>query len=825
LRNPSNFYKQLNIDRRSVVGSIRIVMAAVFVFFLAQLAFAQEAGLFDELDTIYPDSSGVSGADRMAVDTARGVPAGVLVMISELPAGAEVVWRIETGDHPVAAARAFRLIDVPVEQNTGLSSRTEIFDKKPNPHVIRKAPFRIFEALEPVGRTVRAGDGGVLALRFEVPVASDAPVGTSVYGVNLESGDWRCTLCWELTVHAVTVPPSGPHSPGYTNWFSPDLIAERHGIEPWSEAFFEMLGQYADLMARGRQNTFWIRWGDFVTVDESGKVSVNVARLERYGRIFRERGFTIVEGGHLAHRHKGDWSSPRLDVQLTGRDTSSDAGRADVGAILDAVSAALDETGLLEGAVYLQHITDEPTDTNAESYQALAAQVRAHMPGVKIFEATMSRALVGAVDHWCPQVQKYQQHRDFFEERKKAGDAVWVYTCLVPGGPWLNRLLDQERLRQVYVGWSLVKYDLAGFLHWGLNHYRKGIDPFEQSVVPHGNGPPNYLPAGDSHVVYPGKEGPLSGQRFEAHRIGMEDAELLRIASAHDPTKAGGLMDKVFRAFDDYETDLAVYRAAKGELLRMAASCSAKRLRVLTYNIHHGEGMDGKFDYDRLAAVIACAKPDLVALQEVDRGTRRAGGVDQPALLAEKLGMYQAFGEAMPYSGGQYGEAILSRYPFESVTTHKLSCASGQEPRAALAVSVKPWGENSPAIQFTGTHLCHQSAATRLRQAAEIDAALADWEGPALLAGDFNFGPDTAPYLLLAEKWSDAARLKSVETPTMGAHKAPEERRLRIDYIWIRPSRGLKVISVDVIEEPLASDHLPVLVVVEESLPEQSLPE
>lgn len=776
---------------------------------------AQDAGLVDELAAVYPDRSVASGAERLTIDTARGVPAGVHAVITGLPAGAEVAWRLTAGDRPVPAAGAFRMIDVPVEQNTGLVSRTEIFDKKPNPHVIRKAPFRIFEALEPVAGIVRAGDSGVLALRIEMPVALDAEAGTFDYSILLESGDWRRTLHWELTVHPVTVPPTGMQSPGYTNWFSPGLIAERHELEAWTEAFFDMLGQYADLMARGRQNTFWICWGDFVTVDEGGKASVNVARLERYGRIFRERGFTIAEGGHLASRHKGDWSSPRLDVSLTGNDTSSDAGRADVAAILDAVRVAFDETGLLEGATYLQHITDEPTDTNAESYKALADQVRAHMPGTPVFEATMSRALVGAVDHWCPQVQKYQQHRDFFEERKKAGEAIWVYTCLVPGGPWLNRLLDQERLRQVYVGWSLVKYDLAGFLHWGLNHYRKGIDPFEQSVVPHGNGPPNYLPAGDSHVVYPGKKGPLSGQRFEAHRIGMEDAELLRIVKARDPVKAGALMDKVFRAFDDYETDLAVYRAAKGELLRLAASCSAKRLRVLTYNIHHGEGMDGKFDYDRLAAVIARAKPDLVALQEVDRRTRRAEGVDQPALLAEKLGMHHAFGEAMPYSGGQYGEAILSRFPFESVTTHALSCADGQEPRAALTVTVKPWGKEGPAIQFTGTHLCHQSAATRLAQAGEIAAALAEWDGPALLAGDFNFGPDTPPYRLLAEKWSDAARLKSVETPTMGAHKAPEERTSRIDFIWTRPSRGLKVVSVEVIEESLASDHLPLLVVVE----------
>ena len=60
---------------------------------------------------------------------------------------------------------------------------------------------------------------------------------------------------------------------------------------------------------------------------------------------------------------------------------------------------------------------------------------------------------------------------------------------------------------------------------------------------------------------------------------------------------------------------------------------SIRQLRVLTYNIHHGEAMDGEFDYERLAKVITDLEPDVVALQEVDRGTRRADGIDQPGLL------------------------------------------------------------------------------------------------------------------------------------------------------------------------------------------------
>jgi len=530
-------------------------------------AVGQQAALFDELTVLCPDSNTESGAERFTGDTARGVPAGVHALITDLPAGASVRWTLTLGGVPVSDASAFRLIDVPVEQNTGLGSRTEVWDGKKNPYVIRRAPFRVFEALEPIEGAARASDAGVLALRLEVAIARNAKAGSRIYEFALEAGEWQRTLRWELNVHPVTVPPTGPQSPGYTNWFSPGIIAQRHGIEPWSEPFWQMLARYADLMARGRQNTFWILWRDFVSVDKDGNVTLDRPRFKRYVRLFLDRGFTRVEGGHLAGRHKGNWGSPRLDLSLTGSDVNSEQGQAELATILTEVRTALAELDLPQKVVYLQHLTDEPTDTNAESYRALAEQVRRHMAGVKIFEATMSLELVGAVDHWCPQVQQYQKHRDFFEARKKAGDAVWVYTCLAPGGPWLNRLLDQERLRPTYLGWALAKYDLAGFLHWGFNHYRRGVDPFAQSVVPHGQGPPNFLPAGDSHVVYPGKDGPLSGQRFEAQRVGMEDAELLLLLKARDPARAQAIITRVFRAFNDYEKDVATYRTAKRELL------------------------------------------------------------------------------------------------------------------------------------------------------------------------------------------------------------------------------------------------------------------
>jgi endonuclease/exonuclease/phosphatase family metal-dependent hydrolase len=223
------------------------------------------------------------------------------------------------------------------------------------------------------------------------------------------------------------------------------------------------------------------------------------------------------------------------------------------------------------------------------------------------------------------------------------------------------------------------------------------------------------------------------------------------------------------------------------------------RLRVLTYNIHHGEGVDGRFDYERLARIIRAQRPDLVALQEVDRRTRRASGVDQAAELAQRTRMHVAFGNALYYSGGEYGEAVLSRFPIENPRAHHLPFRPGQEPRTALEVRVKP-GRGLPALRFVGTHLCHQSEATRVEQAQQLNLLFEARGGaPVVLAGDLNARPGSAPMkALLAERWRDASAPQSV-----------------IDYVLVRRSDAWRVVEVKTVDERVASDHKPVLVVLE----------
>ncbi len=244
--------------------------------------------------------------------------------------------------------------------------------------------------------------------------------------------------------------------------------------------------------------------------------------------------------------------------------------------------------------------------------------------------------------------------------------------------------------------------------------------------------------------------------------------------------------------------------AAAGLLLGQTA-CNAQperrgpTLRVVTYNIHHGQGTDGKFDYQRQADLINSLSPDVVAVQEVDRGTNRASEDKQAEILGKLCEMQFAFGNAMHYDGGEYGEAILSKHPMTGAKTHSLPYRFGQEPRAALAVRIEPKG-GLPPFAFVGTHLCHQSSETRTEQAKQLNHLFsAVSEMPIVLAGDLNARPGSPPMQeLLGKHWRDAIAPASV-----------------IDYVLYRQADPWRVVETKIVDDLVASDHRPVLAVLE----------
>ena len=106
-------------------------------------------------------------------------------------------------------------------------------------------------------------------------------------------------------------------------------------------------------------------------------------------------------------------------------------------------------------------------------------------------------------------------------------------------------------------------------MHWGLNQYK--ANPFKQSVVKHPSpqaSSNNFLPAGDTHVIYPGIDGPLSSLRFEAHRQGIEDYELLEKLKVKNPDKHSRFIKKLFLNYTNYSLSIRKYERIRKNLLK-----------------------------------------------------------------------------------------------------------------------------------------------------------------------------------------------------------------------------------------------------------------
>jgi endonuclease/exonuclease/phosphatase family metal-dependent hydrolase len=267
-------------------------------------------------------------------------------------------------------------------------------------------------------------------------------------------------------------------------------------------------------------------------------------------------------------------------------------------------------------------------------------------------------------------------------------------------------------------------------------------------------------------------------------------------------------------------------RLLVGILLALAFSLHGRaelpaELRVLTYNIHHGEGVDGKFDLPRIAEVINSESPDLVALQEVDQGTARASGVDQPAELARLTGMQVMFGRNIDFQGGGYGTAVLSRLPVKAHSSVKLrSFYEGTDDHPEQrGVQIVEIGEAGKAgIVFLCTHLDYRPDERERMASAETINELAAKYGDRLmiLAGDLNAEPESRVISEFKKRWMIAgANMQAGSGATLPLTYPSSEPTKWIDYVLVRPAERWEVDEVRVIDERVASDHRPLLAVLQ----------
>ncbi|MGJ9458047.1 endonuclease/exonuclease/phosphatase family protein [Oceanobacillus sp. CF4.6] len=231
-------------------------------------------------------------------------------------------------------------------------------------------------------------------------------------------------------------------------------------------------------------------------------------------------------------------------------------------------------------------------------------------------------------------------------------------------------------------------------------------------------------------------------------------------------------------------------------------------VKVMSYNIYHGVGLDGELDLERIAELIQNADADIIGLQEVDRFYGdRSDFQDQTKELAKLLDYHYVYGANLnldPAEGQeenrQYGTGILSKYPIIDSENIFLS-SFGNEQRGLLRTKINLKGVH---VNFFNTHL-GLNVPERDTQVEEIIEVTSSIEDPSILVGDLNAEPDSEEFQLLLNKGNFVDTFAEVENSNTFPVVDPTKR---IDYILTSPL--IEFTNQEVIYTE-ASDHLPLV--------------
>ena len=236
-------------------------------------------------------------------------------------------------------------------------------------------------------------------------------------------------------------------------------------------------------------------------------------------------------------------------------------------------------------------------------------------------------------------------------------------------------------------------------------------------------------------------------------------------------------------------------------LLCALQSISAQQeLRLMSYNIRNGIGMDNITSLQRTAAVLTAGRADVIALQEIDSMTNRSEQTDVLQELASLTGLYPLYAPAIDYDGGKYGIGMLSRE--KPLSWQAFSLPGREEERALLLAEFDHF-------VFGCTHLS-LTEADRMASLALLDSIVQVLDKPLFLAGDLNAEPDSPFIRALQQNYTV---LTDMSQPTFPATQPRET----IDYIIAdkQAAPAFRLIRSFVVDEPLASDHRPICVDIE----------
>lgn len=359
-------------------------------------------------------------------------------------------------------------------------------------------------------------------LWVEITVPKTAAAGKYEGSIAIKgAGVADATVPVHLSVHGFQL--SETRRQQVTNWFTvpgAGMKAERN-----TEAYWALARDLARLLVRHRQTCFNAQLGWIpTTYSKAQGFRCDFTELDRWAAVFFDAGMERME---LFQAGRSTASVDNPACRIEPNDLAVTVKDKDV--VLTAEQKLRGVLGELEKHVrkrgwhgrVMIHISDEPFIHCEPSYREVAAIVRQAAPSLKVIEAVETTGLCDVIDVLVPKLSHLNLWYPKFREAQGHGRELWFYTCCHPQGRYPNRFLDQPLVKARALHWIAYLYGLNGFLHWGLNWFAEGADPYSEEGISQG------LPLGDRAVVYPGKNGYVGSLRLAAMRDGLQDHEYL----------------------------------------------------------------------------------------------------------------------------------------------------------------------------------------------------------------------------------------------------------------------------------------------------------
>lgn len=533
--------------------------------------------LTNKQEFLFPDSPLGEPATALRLAAAANQRMGIQLLIQ---ADSAITISVQSD---AVRADFYEMLDIPVEYNTGngvdQGGAMVILPETCPDYAVRKAPFRVYDCMKPAPDGVIPAKNGVAAAYVTLEPRADTAPGTYELPLTVCSGGETHVCQVTFVIYPTRFDEDDFQQ---TNWFNFRAIEEQHSVRRGTPEFYDLVRQYARSMRAVHQKVFLIWMHEDLSERKAQRpYRFDFEDMKPIIEIFFEEGFTTFETGGLICRGSLPDGSPDMftnDLKCSANPTvsvDSDEGYELLCAEMRDFSDFLRRNGWEKNVLF--HVMDEPdvhvrseADLQARRVQFFIASniVRRYLPGVRILEAVKSTRMRGGVDILCPITDGFERNKDAFDTAMALGDEVWTYVCCGPQGHWLNRFLDSPVNHGRLIFWGCAKYGINGYLHWGWNQFTGVPNPYEKTACRNNTGIGTDFPCGDAFIVYPGAGGPWISLRFEAERMGAEEACLLRRLGQKDPEAHDALIAKVFTHFDEYNDDPELLEAVHEELLQ-----------------------------------------------------------------------------------------------------------------------------------------------------------------------------------------------------------------------------------------------------------------